>query len=186
MKLPKIKIKKIKDFLKRLPKILGTHAFLSFLALVFFALIFGGIVFYKYSISAQKKELEPSEQILKFEEKTYQQVLEAWEEKERKFKETDTKKYPELFQETREVTEAPEQPPPEETPEETPESPEVKKLQETTTLEEFYRLQGQYLPPVRVRANTWEEKGLGSAAEYQGSVYQNLKLLAALKKELTE
>jgi len=97
MKIPKLKLKKIKDFLKKLPRTLGERAFLTFLGLLLIALIFGGLVFYKYSILVEKAEPEISEIPLKFKEKTYQDVLKIWQEKEKRFEEADLKEYPNPF-----------------------------------------------------------------------------------------
>jgi len=97
MKIPKLKLKKIKDFLTKLPRTLGERAFLTFLGLLLIALIFGGLIFYKYSILVEKAEPEISEIPLKFKEKTYQDVLKIWQEKEKRFEEADLKEYPNPF-----------------------------------------------------------------------------------------
>lgn len=108
MKIPKFKIKKISlpnrytipaviKFFKKLPKILGERAFIFFLILLFLALIFGGLVFYKYSILAQKAEPEIFEKPLKFKEETYQEVLKTWKERQKIFEETELKTYPDPF-----------------------------------------------------------------------------------------
>ena len=55
MKIPKIKTKKIKDSLKKLPRVLGENAFLAFLGLLVIALILGGLIFYKYSFLVEKE-----------------------------------------------------------------------------------------------------------------------------------
>ena len=73
MKIPKIKTKKIKDSLKKLPRVLGENAFLAFLGLLVIALILGGLIFYKYSFLVEKepptKIGEGVEKPLKFNEK---------------------------------------------------------------------------------------------------------------------
>ncbi|OIO46273.1 MAG: hypothetical protein AUJ31_02175 [Parcubacteria group bacterium CG1_02_39_15] len=97
MQIRRIKFKKIKDFLKKLPKTLGERAFLTFLALLLIALILGGLIFYKYSISIDKEEPTISEKPPQFEEKTYQTVLKTWQEKEKRFEEADSKTYPDPF-----------------------------------------------------------------------------------------
>lgn len=97
MKFPKLKIKKIKEFLKRLPRILGERAFFVFLGLLLVALIFGGIIFYQYKISVKKTEVQIREEPLQFQEKTYQDILKIWQEREKKFEEADLKEYPNLF-----------------------------------------------------------------------------------------
>jgi len=97
MKIPKLKTKKIIDFFKKLPRTLGERSFLTFFILLIFALIFGAIVFYKYSFLVQKKEPEVSETPLKFQEKNYEAVLKIWQEKEKRFGEADSKIYPDPF-----------------------------------------------------------------------------------------
>ena len=98
MKIPRLKPKKIKDFLKKLPWILGEEAFLAFLGLFALALIFGGLVFYKYGVLAKKMDLQITEEPLQFKEETYQAVLKIWQEKETRFEETDLKEYPNPFE----------------------------------------------------------------------------------------
>ena len=191
MKILKLKTKKIKAFLKKIPKILGARAFLTFLGLLFFSLIGGGIIFYRYSILVEKTELDVSEEPLQFKEKTYQEVLKTWQEKEKKFREADLKQYLDPFQEIREESSVPTTELEEEEKEEEIISEEfptdkIKELQATTNLDEFYIIKEGKLASLSDRAKLWEEKGLGLAKEYIGSPYQNLKLLEELKKELTE
>ena len=97
MKIPKLKIKKIKQPLKRLPRVLGERALLTFLGLFLLSLIFGLIIFYKYSILAKRVVPQITEKPLQFNEKIYQDVLKIWQEKEERFLETDLKQYPDLF-----------------------------------------------------------------------------------------
>ena len=89
----KIETKKIKKFLKGLPRVLAERAFLTFLFLFLMVLIIGGIVFYKYNVLAKKAEPQILEQPLQFQEKTYQSVLKVWQEKEKRFKAADFKEY---------------------------------------------------------------------------------------------
>lgn len=97
MKLPKVKTKKTNEFLKRLPRTLGDKAFLTFLVFLLMALIFGGIIFYKYNILIKKVQPEIVEKPIQFKEKAYQDVLKTWQGKEERFKETDLKQYPDPF-----------------------------------------------------------------------------------------
>ena len=97
LKLKKIKIKKIGSFLKKLPRILGERAFLTFWGLVILALIFGAIVFYKYNFLTKKSEPQVPESPLKFKEKIYEDVLKIWQEREERFKKADLKEYPNPF-----------------------------------------------------------------------------------------
>lgn len=93
----KIKIRKFKKFLRNLPLAIAKHAFLACLFLFFLALIFGGLLFYKYSILTQKTNLEDLSWGFSLEEETYQQVFKAWQEQDRKFQEADFKEYPNPF-----------------------------------------------------------------------------------------
>ena len=190
MKIPKLKIKETRQFLKKLPRTLGEKSFLTFLGLLLIALIFSGFIFYKYSFLAEKGKLEVLEKPLEFNEKVHQEVLKIWQEKEKKFEEANFKKYPDPFQgikiESSESTLTPEVE--EEKPEGglIPETPltelGIKELQAATNLYEFYRIKGEKLPSIIERAKIWEEKGLGTEEEYIGFFYQNQKLLAELKK----
>ncbi len=96
-KLKRLKFKKIKDFLKELPKALGERAFFTFLGFLIIALIIGGLIFYNFYILIEKKEPQISERPLQFKEKTYQGVLKAWQEKEKRFEAADAKEYPDPF-----------------------------------------------------------------------------------------
>lgn len=97
MKIPKFKIKEIKQFLKKLPRTLGEKRFLTFFGLLLVALIFSGLSFYKYGFLAEEEKLEVPEKPLKFNEKDYQEVLKIWQEKEKRFNEADLKEYPNPF-----------------------------------------------------------------------------------------
>lgn len=97
IKFKKIKLNKIKDKLKKLPRNLTERAFLTFLGLLFFGLIIGGIVFYNYVILVQKSEPEIGEKLLQFKEKNYDNALRVWQEREERFKETDLKQYSNPF-----------------------------------------------------------------------------------------
>ena len=190
VKIPRLKIKETRQFLKKLPRTLGEKSFLTFLGLLLIALIFSGFIFYKYSFLAEKGKLEVLEKPLEFNEKVYQDILKIWQEKEKKFEEANFKKYPDPFQgikiESSESTLTPEVE--EEKPEGglIPETPltelGIKELQAATNLYEFYRIKGEKLPSIIERAKIWEEKGLGTEEEYIGFFYQNQKLLAELKK----
>ena len=125
MKIPKLKLKKVTDFLKKLPRILGEHSSLTFFGFLLIALILGGFVFYQYSFLAEKEKPEAF-QPLKFKEKTYEAILKTWQEKEKRLEETDFKEYPDPFLITKEETgEKEELSPPESGAEETQEISET-------------------------------------------------------------
>lgn len=97
VKLKAIRSKGVKEFFKKLPITLAKKAFLTFLGLFTLSLILGAIIFYQYNILAKKIEPEAPEKPFRFESKTYQSILGIWQEKEQRFKETDSKQYPNLF-----------------------------------------------------------------------------------------
>lgn len=87
----KTKINQIKKILTDLPWVIARHAFLVCLFLFFLVLVLGGFFFYKYSILAQKAEIKFPEKDFLLNEKTYQAVLEVWQENEKKSQESETK-----------------------------------------------------------------------------------------------
>lgn len=91
-------LKKIKfEKLKNLPLILGQRALLTFFVLFGFALIIGSLIFWQYNILAKKRSPEIRGKPIKFEEKSYQEILRIWEERENKFQEADSKAYSNPF-----------------------------------------------------------------------------------------
>lgn len=93
----KIKFGRIKDFIKRLPRILAEHSFLTILILFFLALILGGLIFYKYIFLIEKAEPQIIKKPFRLEEQIYQKILKEWEERERRFNEASLKVYPDPF-----------------------------------------------------------------------------------------
>jgi hypothetical protein len=87
------KIKKIKE----LPFCSAQHCFGLFIILVFFAMVCGAFLFYKYSIMPENQQIESSGATLEFKEKTYQEILQVWEAQERKLEQSESKQYPSLF-----------------------------------------------------------------------------------------
>ena len=97
IKLEKIQLKKIEGFFKKLPRIFGERAFLTFLGLMVLSLILGAFLVYKYSFLTKKIEPQITERPLKFKEKTYEDVLKIWQEREERFKKAEFKEYPNPF-----------------------------------------------------------------------------------------
>ena len=96
----KLKVKKVGGFFKKLPRTLGEKSLLTFFILLTFAIIIGCLIFYKYSPATKfggGGEPEAPKTLLEFQEKTYEEVLKVWQEKEKKFEETDLKLYPDPF-----------------------------------------------------------------------------------------
>ena len=95
----KLKLNKLKKYFvafKKIPRWLGTNVFLSFLISLLIALIIGDLMLYKYSFLIENIEPEIGQRI-GFKEEAYQRVLEAWEQDQKKFEETNTKNYPNPF-----------------------------------------------------------------------------------------
>ena len=91
----KNKIKKIRDFLPKIPRILVQHFFVTLFFLLILDLILTGVLFYKYYL--QKKDLELQVQTLGLNEKLLNDILEEWQKREEIFKSVDSKQYLDLF-----------------------------------------------------------------------------------------
>ncbi len=193
----KIKIGETKNFFKKLPKTLALHPFLTFWVFLSIALILGSIVFYKYSILAEKPETETSKELLRFKQGVYQKVLDHWQQREENLENISLKEYINPFHMMRgeisppvsseETTSTSEELPLEELPSEGPSLPSnIEELLAATNLTQFYMIKGERVPFLWQRAKMWQEKGLGLEDEYEGSKYQNMLLLEKLKEELTE
>ena len=91
----KSKIKKVKDFLLNIPKILVQHFFRTLFFLLILDLILTGVLFYKYYL--QKEDLEFQSQVFGLNERLLNNVLEEWQEREEIFKSVDSKQYLDLF-----------------------------------------------------------------------------------------
>lgn len=89
------KIKKVKDFLLNIPKILVQHLFMTLFFLLILDLILTGVLFYKYYL--QKEDLEFQSQVFGLNERLLNNVLEEWQEREEIFKSVDSKQYLDLF-----------------------------------------------------------------------------------------
>ena len=92
------KLNTIKEFFKGLPKKMAEHNFLAFLGLLFISLIIGGIILYKYDITARRKEIKVGAKPLRFQKKKFENVLKIIKEREENFKEADFKKWENPFQ----------------------------------------------------------------------------------------
>jgi len=144
MKIPRFKTEKIKRFFKKTPRVLGEHSFLAFCGLLLIALLLGEFIFYKYSFLAEEEKPETPGKPLKFKEKTYQEVLKAWQGREKEFKEIDLKEYQDPFREIKKELL----------------SPALEEIQEISETEFYIISQGETL---------WElaEKYLGSGERWR-------------------
>ena len=96
-KFKKIKIKKGKTFLKKAPRILAENFFLTFLFLSLFAVMLGVIIFYQYGINVKNENIDVSQEVLKFDQKTYQEVLAEWQKRNQEFSKTESQSYSDPF-----------------------------------------------------------------------------------------
>ena len=92
-KIKKKQLRKIKNLLKTIPRIIGKRAFLTSLALFLVAIILGGLVFYEYIILAEQKKSEITQKVIYFDEKGLQEILNIWQERQSKFDQADFKQY---------------------------------------------------------------------------------------------
>lgn len=96
-KLSKRDLEKAFGNLKKIPRLLASNAFLTFLASLVLCLVIGGVIFYQYTILA-----EPSDEVevvkpIQFKEETYQTILQEWQERNLGLLEAETKTYPNPF-----------------------------------------------------------------------------------------
>ena len=93
----KIKLNKITLSLKKIARVLAENSFVTFLGLFIIALGIGALLFYKYIILVQKTQPQITENPIQFKEKTYEGILQIWEEREKEFQATQSKQYPNPF-----------------------------------------------------------------------------------------
>jgi hypothetical protein len=91
----KVETKKLKNFVKKIPRILAEKFLLTSIFLLILALFIGFLIF-KSSTSFKG---EMPQKIEAFNENLYQKVLEKFKERERKFEEIDQKIYLNPFEE---------------------------------------------------------------------------------------
>lgn len=90
MKLPqKINFNKIITLFE----ILAKKSLFTLLLLFCLSLIIGSFLFFKYYILPQKKPIEIKEKPIELKEKNYLEILNIWEEREKRFEETKSKEY---------------------------------------------------------------------------------------------
>lgn len=91
------RIKKIKEFFKKIFLRVGENPLPAFLVLILLALVFGILIFYQYSFLAEKREPQAIERPLQFKEALFQKILEEWGRRQKRFDEADLKEYRDLF-----------------------------------------------------------------------------------------
>lgn len=93
-----LSLNSLKVFLKRLPEILAGRLFLTFLMLSIIAFLIGGFVFYKYYYLIEKSPISSPEKQLKINADSYQEMLNFWDQRAKKFEGVDSKEYKNPFQ----------------------------------------------------------------------------------------
>lgn len=91
------RIKKIKEFFKKIFWRIGENPLPAFFVLLLLALAFGALIFYQYSFLAGEKEPQVIEKPLRFKEDIYQKILKEREVRQKRFEEADSKEYRDLF-----------------------------------------------------------------------------------------
>jgi len=92
------RIKKIKEFFKKIFWKIGENPLPAFFILIILAITFGCLIFYQYSFLVEKKEPQVIEEPLQFKEDLYQKILAEWQSRQKKFQEADSREYRNLFQ----------------------------------------------------------------------------------------
>jgi hypothetical protein len=87
------KLKKIGNFLKKLPRTFCERAFLTSLILFTIAIILGALVFYKYSILVERVEPKSNQALLQFDENKMQDIVQAWQDRQKTFDDVNAKQY---------------------------------------------------------------------------------------------
>jgi hypothetical protein len=91
----KIETKKLKNFVKKIPRFLAENFLLTSIFLLALSLLVGFLIF--KTATSPKEEVPPKIEV--FDENLYQRVLEKFKEKEKKFQEIDQKIYLNPFEE---------------------------------------------------------------------------------------
>ena len=92
-----MKLEKVKNFFGKFLHILARRAFLTCLIFIFLALVFGGIMYYKYDFLVQKFQPQPTAAGAEFKEKVFEKVLIILEERQVKFEGANQKIYQNIF-----------------------------------------------------------------------------------------
>lgn len=98
IKLKKIKLNKIKNFLGKLLRSMAEHSFLTFLGLFVISLALGVFIFFRCNalIGAQTPKIG-EEKSFKAEEGAYQNIKDEWDKRKEVFFQTETKTYSNPF-----------------------------------------------------------------------------------------
>src|ERR1700693_4188558 len=99
-----------KDNIKKVPWLLGAHAFSIMLFFIFLSMALGIFIFYNYVILVETKKQEIAKGTITFTYDAYQEVLKDWGAKDQVFQESFDKKYLNPFSLASESTAPPKSP----------------------------------------------------------------------------
>jgi len=77
--------------------LMAEHTFISMIFLFVLALFLGGLVYYQSKVSFSGPQ-DVSQDVLKFDQETYQRVQNVWQLKKDRFYQADYKEYPNPFE----------------------------------------------------------------------------------------
>jgi hypothetical protein len=98
IKLKKIKLNKIKNFLNKFLRTLAEHSFLTFLGLFVISLALGVLIFFQCNALIQSTASKNKEEkSFKLEARAYQNIKDEWARKKEVFSQAESKKYPNPF-----------------------------------------------------------------------------------------
>ncbi len=93
----KIKLGKLKKTLSASPRFLADNYFSTFLVMSFFSVILAMVIFYQYGINIKDEQTDISDEVLRFDDDTYQEVLVEWQKKIQESSEVGSKEYKNPF-----------------------------------------------------------------------------------------
>ena len=96
-KIKRIKLGKLKKTLGAAPRLLADNYFSTFLVMSFFSVILAMVIFYQYGINIRDDQADISDEVLRFDDDTYQEVLVEWQKKIQESSEVDSKEYKNPF-----------------------------------------------------------------------------------------
>lgn len=97
LKIDAAKTKALGKRLKGLPLFIGERAFLSIIVVILIELVVGGLLFYKYSVLPGNVKIEVSENAVNFNKDDYERVVNFWEERSSRGRDTENKVYSDPF-----------------------------------------------------------------------------------------
>ena len=86
-----------KEKFKAIPRSIAQHSFVAFFVFFLISLMIGFFVYYAYFFLVNKMDLEATRKPIQFEDVIFQNILNQWQEREKRFKDADIKIYPNLF-----------------------------------------------------------------------------------------